>query len=246
MLRGVHTIVTGASAGIGREVALALAERGAVVTASGRRESRLEALEAEARQRAAAGSVQWVPGDLTAVQVQNAVLDRCPAPAFAVLCAGVMKHALIAASDPADWQRVFDVNVMATLGIARRCALAMLQCGHGHIVIISSVLARSVEVTTAAYSASKAAQHALAQGLRAEFGGLGVRVTEILPGFTDTELRRCIDDPAALRRIAARTAVMTAADVAGAVLYALTAPPHVLVEEIVINPFPPPRPQASA
>ncbi len=235
-LSGRSAVVTGASSGIGRAIALEFASAGAGVLATGRRADRLQSLCDEVASLPRAGAVASVAGDVTDPDLLDRVLASSSDADIVVLSAGVMKHAPVLNSDPADWQALFDTNVISVMTWAKAFAELFSARGRGHIVLISSILARSVQPTTTAYSASKSAINSFAQGLRSETGPLGVRVTEILPGFTESELRRDIDDTAALSRISGKAAALLPSDVADAVLYAVNAPKRVSLDEIVITP----------
>lgn len=159
--------------------------------------------------------------------------------------AGVMPIAPMLEASIEDWQETLEVNVLGALRMISAALVGMCDRGRGHIVNISSVAGRTPFPSAAVYSASKSALDALSEGLRAELAKLSVdgpsiRVTSIAPGAVATDLA------ASIRHDSTREATeayyqrfahpLQSDDIAEAVSWAVHAPPHVSVSEIVIRP----------
>jgi clavulanate-9-aldehyde reductase len=151
--------------------------------------------------------------------------------------AGRLKHAPFLESDPADWKPVFDLNVLATLALVQQIGRGMVARGQGHIVLVSSLLARRASRNTLVYTASKHAVAGIAAGLRLELGPLGVRVTEVAPGLVRTRIFREIDHPEVRSAYAAMMFdFLRPEDIAAAILSAVAAPPSASLDLIEIRP----------
>jgi NADP-dependent 3-hydroxy acid dehydrogenase YdfG len=182
--------ITGAGSGIGEALALALGARGETVIASGRRRRLLEALAA--RQP----GITPLPVDVTdGAAVEAAVAAMTPPPATAILCAGTHRPTPAGAFDAGQVRQLVEVNLMGIV----HCVAALLPvfraAGGGHLVLVASVAGYRGLPTTAGYSASKAAVIALAESLKLDLDGSGVRVTLVNPGFVDTPLTQRNDFP---------------------------------------------------
>ncbi|MBJ3775625.1 SDR family oxidoreductase [Acuticoccus mangrovi] len=229
-LEGRTALVTGASSGIGAATATALAEAGAAVLATGRDAARLAEV-------AAAATVRTLAGDLTDPTFVAALAEAAGPVDILVNNAGALKHAPFLDSDPADWAAVFEINVLSLMRLTRAVGRGMRERGRGHIVNVSSLLARRAGPTNAVYAATKHAVAGFTAGLRAELAPHGVRVSEIAPGLVRTNVMRAIDDPAIKASYAARTYDwLQPADVAAAILHAVTAPDHVSLDLIEVRP----------
>ncbi|MEU7728608.1 SDR family oxidoreductase [Streptomyces sp. NPDC040724] len=230
--------VTGASSGIGEATARRLAADGHRVLLGARRTGRLERLVEEIT--AEGGTAAFRTLDVTDAADVRAFVDaacheygRIDA---LVNNAGVMPLSPLAALRTDEWDRMIDVNVRGVLhGIAAALPVMRAQ-GGGHIVNIASVGAYEVSPTAAVYCATKFAVRAISEGLRQESGG-EVRVTLVSPGVTESELADGISDPEAREAMKAYRAVaLPASAVAEAIAYAVSQPPEVDVNEIVVRP----------
>ena len=236
-------IITGASAGIGRAVARALAAEGAAVVLAARR---IERLEADVRElRASGGQALAVATDVTRLDDMHALVAAARATFgrvdIFVNNAGIMPLSPLAEGRVKDWTRMVDVNVNGVLHGIAAVLPVMLDQGTGHIVNMGSVAGRRPFPGGTVYAATKFAVRCLSWGLHLELGAEhGLRATDIQPGYVDTELIDTLPDPAAREEWAARWAdkrALQADDVARAVLYAVTAPPHVAVSEVLVRPL---------
>lgn len=235
-------ILTGASSGIGRATALALAREGANVVACARRFDRVEAL---ARQIGEEGGEALplrcdvrAPNDMENV-VQTA-RKRFGGVDILVANAGIMPVSLMRNLHVAEWMATVDVNIKGVLTSIAAVLPLFLEQKSGHIVTLSSVAGRKVYPGSAVYCATKYAVRALSEGLRMELSpSENIRVTIIEPGAVLTELLESITDQAALQEIQANFKegrALHAEDIASAIVYAVTRPPHVNVNEILIRP----------
>lgn len=230
-----RVLVTGASSGIGRAIAVACADAGARVAGIARRAERLEEL-------ADAHGVVPVAGDVTADGAPSLVasaVDALGGLDVLVNAAGIARMGLIADTDPSDWRAMFDVNVLGLLEVTQ-AALPALKDGGGSIVNISSMSGRRIPAAEGGvYSATKFAVHAISEALRMELQESGVRVTTMAPGFVSTEIFDDRPDSAVTERYRKMAAGvgMEAEDVAAAVLHALTAPASVGMVEIAMVPM---------
>ena len=233
-------IVTGASSGIGEATAVALAEAGMRVVVAARRGDRLEQL----LQRLGDGNGLAVPTDVTdrrAVdRLAEAVLDRWGRIDVLVNNAGVMLLSPMRQCRVDEWHRMMEVNVLGVLHGVAAVLPAMLEQGRGHIVNVGSVAGRRPFPTGTVYSATKFAVRALSAGLRAELSPEeNIRVTDIEPGVVATELADHISDPSARAGFAARwmgKEMLRAEDVAAAILFVVTQPERVNINEILVRP----------
>ncbi|KAJ2781930.1 hypothetical protein H4R18_002571 [Coemansia javaensis] len=220
-VRGRTVVVVGASAGIGRSVALEYARGGAEVLLCARRAAELERVAGECV-AAGAAAAHWVAGDVTRLETQLAVRERAGRSwdrvDYLVLCAGALSVQAVvdlwgmrqggggalraadgAAAERADraLRRIMDVNVHAPAALAA-LLLPLVAAGRGVIVVVASAAGLMAAPTRALYSASKHAVAAYFDALRMEVRGLGVAVTVAYPGSVDTALRHsAVDAPAA-------------------------------------------------
>jgi NADP-dependent 3-hydroxy acid dehydrogenase YdfG len=229
---GKTVLVAGASSGIGRETALMFAADGATVIAVARSADKLEKLKADAD-----GDVNIIAGDLT----DSAFIERLTADAgevdILVNLAGRTAHAPFLESDPDMWRAAWELNIHAMLVLTQGIARGMAARKSGHIINISSILARQVYPLTMFYAATKHATAAITRGMRVELAEHGIRVTEIAPGLVDTELMSQPDHPDVVAAYAKRQdARLPAAEVARAILYAAGTAPGTAPELIALNP----------
>ena len=150
----------------------------------------------------------------------------------------------IAAADEGKWRAMFELNVLGTLRVTRALLDKLLASGDGLIVNVGSIAGFEVYPGGAGYTASKHALRALTRTLRLELLGRPVRVTDVAPGMAETEfaLVRFGGDAERARRLYEGMTPLTAEDIAAAIAFVATRPPHVDIDEIVIRP----RDQASA
>lgn len=240
-------VVTGASSGIGAAVAVALAREGATVVLGARRASALETVKAKAliaaREAGVTAHLKQVilhPTDVTSQSQVESLMQAAgmSGPDILVCCAGVMYFTLMSNVKMDQWERTVDVNckgLMYSLGAA---VPKMLERKGGHIVAISSDAGRKVFPGLGLYSGSKFFVEATLQSLRLETAGSGLRVTSIQPGNTATELLEISTDEEAIKKYGEPSGakVLDAEDVARSIVYALTQPEHVAVNEVLIEP----------
>jgi short-subunit dehydrogenase len=182
-------VVTGASSGIGREVAHAFAREGARVVLGARRKDELE--EAAAAMRHGGREARAVPCNVVVPQqvqrLMEAATSRWDRLDVVVANAGVGLIGEIAEISREDFRHVLDVNVVGVFNTIQAALPKMIEQGRGTIVIVSSVLGYRGIPRFAAYCATKAALNALSEGLRTELQPKGIQVLLVAPGLTDTE-----------------------------------------------------------
>lgn len=236
-LAGKIVLVTGASSGIGEATALALSAAGANLAAGARRADRLATLADKAP-----GEVLPLNLDVTDQQsVQAAVaatVEHFGGLDVLVNNAGVMLSGPIAGADTTEWTRMVETNLLGSM-YAVHAALPHLLKSKGTVLQVSSTSGRIASAGGAVYAATKFGVNAFSEALRQEVTAQGVRVVIVEPGFVSTELADHISDPAtraAAQQMAASMRTLQPEDIANAVVYALTQPQHVAVNEILIRP----------
>jgi NADP-dependent 3-hydroxy acid dehydrogenase YdfG len=242
ILTGKTALVTGASSGIGRGTALALAEAGANVALVARRAERLKDLAAQIE--ADGGQAFARPADVTdeteATRSVEDAVGHFGGLDILVNAAGMTQTGKVENGDLTDWRYVFDLNFWAGLYTARAAIPALKANGGGDIVNISSTAGRrAVGATFGPYAASKFALTAFNESLRAEVTLAGIRVSIIEPGATATEIHEHIKDEKVrefTRNHVEKDGAMQADDVAAAVVFVVSLPPRVNVSQLVIRP----------
>lgn len=223
-------MVTGASSGIGAAIVHRLAHHKHDVVAIARRADRLADLAAETGCRTASIDIRDTD--------RISDLVREVRPSVIINNAGVA-HGIagLAASSDDDIKAAIETNVIAPIHLIRAAIPLMKEAGGGHIITIGSI-SGLYPLVSALYGASKGAMHRAMQNLRMEVRGMGIRVSEIAPGRTETELYEAANlDPADRGRMRpSGVMVLTPDDVAAAVLFALDAPLHVNIGLIELTP----------
>ena len=241
-LSGKVALVTGASSGIGAATALALAQEGAAVALVARREDRLTDLARTIQ--GLGGRAAVIPADIARPEEARSAVARTVTELggldILVNNAGLMLLGPVAGADPADWHRMMDLNVLALMHLSQAALEPMRQRQGGHVVNISSVSGRGASPTSAGYSATKWAVGGFSEGLRQEVRLDRIRVTVIEPGVVATELTDHITHQDTKTSYESRISTMTPLepeDIAAAVVYAVTQPERVNVNEILIRPL---------
>ena len=229
-------MVTGASSGIGAATARRLAAEGFEVVAAARRMDRLrEVAESGPGIRAIALDVtdedsvaQFAAGlDDVAVLVNNA--------------GGAIGTEPVERANPADWQAMYDSNVLGVLRVTQALLPALERGDGGHVVVTGSIAGHLVYEGGAGYAAAKHAVTAVVQTLRLELNGRPVRVTEVAPGMVHTEefslVRLRGDAEAAARVYAGVENPLTAEDIADCIAFAVTRQSHVNIDLLVVKPL---------
>jgi NADP-dependent 3-hydroxy acid dehydrogenase YdfG len=240
-LTGKVALVTGASSGIGEATAVALAEAGAAVAIGARRKDRLDALAARLRDGGA--TVLELDLDVTDEQACTDAVRRTREELggldVLVNNAGVMLLGTIVGADVEDWRRMVSTNVLGLMYTTHAAIDGMVEQGSGDVVNISSVAGRTARKGAGVYNASKWAVNAFSESLRQEVTTRGVRISLVEPGAVATELTDHITQPdakAASQRMYTEMTALQAGDVARAVLYVVTQPAHVAVNEVLVRP----------
>lgn len=223
-------VVTGASSGIGKGIATALAERQVQLVLAGRNEARLEETANHLKETYNA-QVETVITDVTQRQQVEQLVERAKSHYghldVIVNSAGQMLSPAITDGDVEAWETMIDVNVKGTLYGINAALPHFKKQGSGHIINIASISGFEVTKQSTMYSATKAAIHTITQGLEKELARTGIRVTSISPGMVDTPMGS--GDFGDRKKLEAK-------NIAEAVVYALEQPSHVNVNEITVRP----------
>ncbi|HCZ1477079.1 TPA: SDR family oxidoreductase [Staphylococcus aureus] len=221
-------VVTGAGSGIGEAIATLLHEEGAKVVLAGRNKDKLQNVANQLAQ----DSVKVVPTDITNKEEVDELM-KIAQQTFGGLdivinSAGQMLSSKITDYQVDEWDSMIDVNIKGTLYTAQAALPTMLEQSSGHLINIASISGFEVTKSSTIYSATKAAVHTITQGLEKELAKTGVKVTSISPGMVDTAITAAYN-PSDRKKLDPQ-------DIAEAVLYALTQPKHVNVNEITVRP----------
>ncbi|MFD7989631.1 SDR family oxidoreductase [Kitasatospora indigofera] len=232
-------VVTGASSGIGAATARRLAAEGFEVVLTARRTERIEALAKEIAERG--GSARAITLDVTdrpAVDAFAAELGRVDV--LVNNAGGAVGAESVETGDPADWLAMYQVNVLGVLHVTQALLPALRATGDGTVLILSSTAALTAYEGGGGYVAAKHAAHTIAATLRLELCGEPVRVIEIAPGMVKSEgfaVTRFRGDEEKAAAVYARVAEpLTSDDVADTIAWAVTRPPHVNIDLLVVRP----------
>ena len=228
-------VITGASSGIGAATAVALGRKGYQIVVGARRVDRLARVAGE-----------------EGVALALDVTDKKSIDAFVreiskrfgridVLvnnAGGALGLAAIEKADDDDWVGMWKVNVLGLMWMTRACLPLLRKARHGHVVNIGSIAGFETYRGGAGYTAAKHAVRAITRTLRLELNGEPVRVTEIDPGLVETEFSivRFHGDRKAAKAVYDGLKPLSAEDIADCVVFAVTRPPHVDIDEIVVRP----------
>ncbi len=225
-------VVTGASGGIGAATARSLAAAGFDVIVGARRPDRLEDVAREIGGTAC-------PLDVTDAGSVEAFCAKVPPRLHLLVNNAGGAHGLepVGNASDEDWTWMFEANVLGLMRVTR-ALLPKLEAGHGHIVNVTSIAGREVYPGGAGYTAAKHAAVAVTRTLRLELNGKPVRVTDVSPGLVETEfsLVRFAGDAARATKVYQGLTPLTAEDVADCIVWAVTRPAHVNIDEIVVKP----------
>ena len=190
---GKRALITGASGGIGSEIAGSLHLRGATVTLSGTREQALDALASKLGER-----VHVVVGDLSSVKDAQYLLDATNNSMgeinILVNNAGITKDKLAMRMTDEDWQLVLEVNLGAVFRLSRGCLRSMIKRRWGRIVNITSVVGASGNSGQANYAAAKAGTTGMTKAIAAEVASRGITVNCVAPGYIVTPMTDSLDN----------------------------------------------------
>jgi clavulanate-9-aldehyde reducatase len=241
-LEGKVAVVTGASSGIGEATALALAAEGAVVALAARRKDRID--ELARRIEADGGRALPIEADVGDEEQANGLISRAADELggldILVNNAGVMLLGPVTGANTEEWRRMVDVNVLGLLYCTHAALPVMGGSGGGHIVNLSSVAGRTASLGAAVYNLTKWGVVGFSEGLRQEALHANVRVTVIEPGFVATELQGHNTHPMVVEATEKMREqigdLLVAEDIADAILYCVTRPPHMAVNEMLVRP----------
>jgi short-subunit dehydrogenase len=210
-LHAATALVTGASGGLGRAIAVALAARGAQVVVSGRREAELQQLAGEIGGRA-------VVADLSVRHDVDRLIAEAGGVDVLVANAGVPATGLLSDLSRGEIDRMLEINLRVPIVLAKELSPAMVARGRGHLVFVSSLAGKAASPASSIYSATKFGLRGFALALRQDLAGRGVGVSVIAPGFI-RDAGMFHDSGARLPPVAGGT--KTPADVAAAVVRAV-------------------------
>lgn len=234
-------LVTGATSGIGQACALRLAKDGWKIIVTGRRSDRLDALVQQIEQEGSrALSLAF---DVRQREATAQALASLPKEWQAVDLL-VNNAGLALGLEPEwqghweDWEQMIDTNIKGLLTMTRLIVPTMVKRGHGHVVNIGSVAGDAAYANGAVYCATKSAVKSLTDGLRIDLVHTPIHVTLVKPGLVETEFSqvRFHGDNDRAAQVYQGIQPLTASDIADVVAYAVSAPPHVQVAEVLVLP----------
>jgi len=227
------TLISGASRGIGRAVAIRLAHEGHFVIVLARNAEEIGELEHEIDE--SGGKALGFVCDISNEQQVNETVAEVIRDFNRIDC--LVNNAGIGVFKPAeeithdDWTSVMDVNVKGTFLLTKAVLPHMKIAGFGHILGIASDVSKRTFAQGSLYTASKYAQHAFFESLRREVHPLGIKVSVVYPGLVDTYFHGEEQGEAKQAKF------LHADDIASAVSFILNAPPHMLVDELMLHPM---------
>ena len=241
MIQNKVVVITGGSSGIGYSTAKALAKRGAKIVAGARRLDRLETLKKEITDDG--GEIIICETDVTKKSdcdnLVKEAIDRYGTVDVLINNAGLMPLSFVKSLKIDEWDRMIDVNIKGVLYSTAAVVPTMVEKKSGHIVNISSVAGRVVFPAGSVYCATKHAVTAFSEGLRQELSvRKNIRVTSIEPGVVQTELTNTITEKALEAFVEKHKEMegLQAEDISNAIIFAIDAPNHVNVNEILVRP----------
>jgi NADP-dependent 3-hydroxy acid dehydrogenase YdfG len=242
-LEGRKALITGASSGIGAATAEAMVAEGAAVALGARRKDRLDDLAS----RIDAGGAK-------AVAIEADIADEAQAKSLVETAhaelggldtlinnAGVMLLGPLQGADPAEWRKMIEVNCLGLLYCTHYALPLIRDGGGGDVVNVSSVAGRVAALGAAVYNMTKWGVVGFSEALRQEALHVGVRVTCVEPGFVETELQAHNEHPMVVEAIEKMRKdlgddVLRASDIANAIIYALSQPSRVAINEVLVRP----------
>ena len=235
-------LITGASSGIGASCARYFAEAGARLILSARREQALQDL-ADQLQSKHQTETCLLPLDVQCSDAVNSAIEALPDDwqSIDVLInnAGLSRGLDKQYEAPLqDWEEMIDTNVKGLLYMTRAIVPGMVARGQGHVINIGSIAARYTYPGGSVYCATKAAVKVLTEGLKIDLLGTPVRVTNIEPGFVETEFSdvRFRGDEERAKKVYSGMTPLTPDDIADVILFAATRSPHVNISELYLVP----------
>jgi len=241
-LNGRIALITGATSGIGKATALALAREGASVILLGRRGERLEEVGQEVKKRY---NASWIalPVDVRELQAVKTAIKGLPEYWQKIdilinnagLAAGLSK---IHEGDVEDWEKMIDTNIKGLLYVTRTVVPGMVERGRGDVVNIGSIAGHEVYPGGNVYCATKHAVDALTKGLRIDLVDTPIRVSSVDPGLVETEFSivRFKGDIERAKNVYKGLKPLTGEDIADTIVFIVSRPPHVQIADVIIFP----------
>ncbi len=241
-LKGKIVLITGASSGIGAAAALAFASQGARLLLAARRAGRLAQVATEAMERGAE-AVHSIHLDVRHRHTVQSTIDELPEE-WAEIEILVNNAGLSRGLDKLymgkveDWEEMIDTNFKGLLYVSRAVIPGMVVRGRGHVINLGSTAGELPYPGGSVYCATKAALRSISDALREDLLGTPVRVTSVDPGAVETDfsLVRFRGDSARASKVYEGIVPLTAEDIADAILWAATRPPHVNIARISMTP----------
>lgn len=241
-LHNQTVLITGASSGIGAASARFFAEAGARLILSARRQDKLQALADELSKTYEAKSL-LLPLDVQRSDAVTSAVDTLPAEWREIdvlinnagLGRGLDKQYEVSLQ---DCEEMIDTNIKGLLYVTRAIVPGMVERDQGHVINIGSIAAHYTYPGGSVYCATKAAVKVLSEGLKMDLLGTPIRVTNIEPGFVETEFSdvRFRGDTDRAKSVYKGMTALTAEDIAELILFAATRPPHVNISELYVIP----------
>jgi 3-oxoacyl-[acyl-carrier protein] reductase len=195
-LDGEIALVTGASRGIGRTIALALGQLGAVVVGTATSQSGAQSISALFQEQGIHGSGKLL--DVTSSDSVNALLGDMTAdtgaPTILVNNAGITRDNLLMRMKDDDWQAIIDTNLSSVYRLSKACLKSMVKARKGRIINIASVVGVTGNAGQCNYAAAKAGVIGFGKSLAREVGSRGITVNTVAPGYIDTDMTRALND----------------------------------------------------
>lgn len=225
--------ITGASTGIGFELAKVFAKSGYIIIATARRKSRLVSLVNEIRfaGHEAYAFVCDVRSERSIISTKKKILEKCGTIDILINNASITTFKSFIDTKPPEFDDIIETNLRGSYLMARTVLPIMIKKKRGHIINILSVAAHTVFTNSSAYAASKAGMLAMFNGLRAEVRKFNIKISNVMPGATDTPMW----SPATRQKYSSR--MMTPREVAEITVQIANQPKKVVIEDVVIKPI---------
>jgi NADP-dependent 3-hydroxy acid dehydrogenase YdfG len=241
-LEGRKAVITGGSSGIGAAAAVAMAREGAAVALGARRVDRCEEIASQIN--ADGGRAVAIEADITDEEQARRLVEEAHSELGGLDClvnnAGVMLLGPLQGADPADWRTMIEVNCLGLVYCTHYALPLIRDGGGGDVVNVSSVAGRVASLGSGVYNMTKWGVVAYSESLRQEGLHINVRVTCVEPGFVATELQGHNTNPMVVEQLEkmrdSMEKVLDADDIARAIVYAVSQPRHVSVNEVLVRP----------